>query len=101
MDLIDVKDLPTEELEERVMKMLVSDAAYAIRSNNRDCVYECYGEAKMARALGAIKRESFWKLNRALVNGWMNAGPEQRKAYARTVTAEDINAGRNWRDRQA
>ena len=64
MDMIDVKDLPTEELEEKVMKMLVSDAAYAIRSNNRDCVYECYGEA-----------------------------------YARTVTAEDINAGRNWRDK--
>lgn len=44
MDLIDVKDLPTEELEEKVMKMLVSDAVYAIRSNNQDCVYECYGD---------------------------------------------------------
>ena len=99
MELIDVKDLPAEALEEKVMKALVSDAAYAIRSNNQDCVYECYGEAKMAHALGAIKKESFWKLNRALVNGWMNAGPEQRKAYAETVTEEDIRTGRNWRDR--
>ena len=99
MELIDVKDLPAEELEEKVMKALVNDAVYAICSNNQDCVYECYGEAKMARALGAIKRESFWKLNHVLVNGWMNAGPEQRKAYAETVTEEDIRAGRNWRDR--
>ena len=99
MELIDVRDLPAEALEEKVMKVLVSDAVYAICSNNQDCVYECYGEAKMARALGAIKWASFRKLNRAFVNGWMNAGPEQRKAYAETVTEEDIRAGRNWRDR--
>ena len=99
MGLSDVKDLPAEALEEKVMRVLVRDAIYAIRSNNQDCVYECYGEAKMARALGAIKKESFWKLNRALVNGWMNAGPEQREAYAESVTEEDIRAGRNWRDR--
>ena len=101
MELIDVRDLPAEALEEKVMKVLVSDAVYAICSNDQDCVYECYGEAKMARALGAIKWESFRKLNHALVSGWMNAGPGQREAYAETVAEEDIRAGRNWRDRQA
>ena len=99
MEMINVRDLPAEELEARIMKGLVKDAIYAIKSNSGALVHKCYGKAEMAYVLGAIKWESFRKLNRALVNGWMNAGPEQREAYARTVTAEDINAGRNWRDK--
>ncbi len=92
------RDLCAEDLEKRVMKDLVSDAAYAIRSNNGDAVNDTYGMAKMAHSLGAISWEEFKKLNHALVSGWMNAGDKQREAYARTVRPEDISAGRNWRD---
>ncbi len=91
------RDLCAEDLEKRVMKDLVSDAAYAIRSNSTELVYQCYGAAKMAHSLGAISWEAFKKLNHTLVSGWMNAGDKQREEYARTVRPEDINAGRNWR----
>ncbi len=99
MELIDMRDLPAEELETRIMKDLVKDALYAIKSNSGALVHECYGKVKAYRTLNVIGYDNCRKLNHALVSGWMNAGPEQRKAYAETVTEEDIRAGRNWRDR--
>ncbi len=99
MELIDVRDLPAEELEARIMKDLVKDVLYAIKSNSGALVYECYGKVKAYRTLNVIGYDNCRKLSHALVSGWMNAGPGQRKAYAETVTEEDIRAGRNWRDR--
>ena len=101
MKLDDYMERLAKELEEEVMDELVDKALYAIHSNSRDDVNECYGAAKMAYRIGAIRKPCLWRLNHALVSGWMNAGEKQREVYAETVTEEDIRAGRNWRDRQA
>ena len=98
MDL-NIYDIPTERLEEKVMADLVKNALYAVRSDNSELVYECLGQANMARALGAIKFETLRNIEHALINGYLNAGGGQRKEYARKITAEDIRQGRNWRDK--
>ena len=96
---LNIYDVPTERLEEKVMADLVKNALYAVRSDNSELVYECLGQAKMARALGAISRDTLAKIEHVLINGYLNAGDGQRKEYARTITAEDIRQGRSWRDR--
>lgn len=42
-------------------------ARYALNSHSRDLVYETFGMAKMARNLGVIAKEQFYKLNELLV----------------------------------
>ena len=98
MDL-NIYDVPTERLEEKVMEDLVKNALYAVRSDNSELVYECLGQAKMAHALGAIKSETLRKIEHALINGYLNAGDGRHRECARKITAEDIRQGRNWRDK--
>lgn len=98
MELTDYRDKPTDELRAELMEDLIKSALYAIRSNNGALVHECYGKMEAYRIINAIEIDDGKKLNHVLVSGWMNAGEKQREAYARTVTAEDIRAGRNWRD---
>ena len=96
---LNIHDVPTERLEEKVMADLVKNALYAVRSDDSELVYECLGQADMARALGAISRDTLAKIEHVLIDGYLNAGDGQRKEYARKITAEDIRQGRNWRDK--
>ena len=96
---LNIYDVPTERLEEKVMEDLVKNALYAVRSDDSELVYECLGQADMARALGAISRDTLAKIEHVLIDGYLNAGDGQRKEYARKITAEDIRQGRNWRDK--
>lgn len=98
MELTDYRDKPADELRAELMEDLVKSALYAIRSNSGALIHECYGMVKAYRIVNAIKIDDSMKLGHVLVSGWMNAGEKQREAYAGTVTAEDIRAGRNWRD---
>ena len=59
---LNIYDVPTERLEEKVMADLVKNALYAVRSDNSELVYECLGQAKMAqsslRRLGRLNMHS-------------------------------------------
>lgn len=55
-----------------VMKMLKKDAKYALNSRSRTLIYEVYGEAKMARRLGAITKAEFFELNEMLITNGIN-----------------------------
>lgn len=55
-----------------IFEKLCKNVGYAIRSNNENLIYECYGAAKMARALEAISKEQFDRLHRTLIPGWIN-----------------------------
>jgi hypothetical protein len=96
---LNIYDVLAAVVEEKVMADLVKNALYAVRSDNSELVYECLGQARMARALGAISYETYRKIEHVLINGYLNAGDGQRKEYARTITAEDIRQGRSWRDK--
>lgn len=77
------------EEELHIFKGLVHDACYAIRSNNGDLVYETLGQARMAYKLGAITREEFRHIERALIPGWIN-NVRNRAELAETITEDDI-----------
>lgn len=68
-----------------IFEQLKKKAAYAIRSNDSNLVYQCYGEAQMAHELGAIGNKEFYFLNEALVVKWMNTGEKNRAEYAKSV----------------
>lgn len=53
---------------------LIEETKFAINSNNRDLVYKTYGKAEMARTLGAITYEQFWKINDVLIRCYLNGG---------------------------
>ena len=98
MDL-NIYDVPTERLEEKVMEDLVKNALYAVRSDDSELVYECLERANMARIFGEISRDTLTKIEHVLIDGYLHAGEGQRKEYAGKITAEDIRQGRNWRDK--
>ncbi len=72
-----------------IFERLCRDAAYAIRSNSTELVYQCYGATKMAKTLKGISKEEYEKLHRALIPGWMN-NVAKRKELSKTITWEDI-----------
>lgn len=71
-----------------IFEKLCKDVGYAIRSNNENLIYECYGAAKMARTLEAISKEQFDRLHRTLIPGWIN-NVAHRKELSHTF---------NWRE---
>lgn len=53
-------------------EFLKRDAEYALRSKNKNLVYEAYGAAKAAYRLGAISFIQFFELNDLLVRNGIN-----------------------------
>lgn len=51
---------------------LLKEANYALSSKNLCLVHEVYGQAKMARKMGAISKEQFYELNDILVKNGIN-----------------------------
>lgn len=65
----------TKEMTEKTVWQMLNDRAdYAIRSRNRNLVYETYGAAKMAWDLQAISEVEFYLLNDKLVRDTLNNG---------------------------
>lgn len=77
-----------------VMKMLKKDAKYALNSRSRTLIYEVYGEAKMARRLGAITKAEFFELNEMLITNGINDPklfPSKRKSQKFSRTKSRIS----------
>lgn len=79
----------TCEKDMHIFELLVHEAAYAIRSNNENLVYECLGSLRMARRLGAITKEENRRIEKALIPGWIN-NVAHREELAKTITEEEI-----------
>lgn len=62
-----------------IMKQLTREARYAQESYSTPLLYHVYGEAQMARQLGALTHREFSKLTEMTVV-FMNTDPEYLKA---------------------
>ncbi len=71
---------------------LCQDTIYAIRSNDKTLIYECYGALKMAKRLGGINKEEYDRLHRVLIPGWAN-NVAHREELAKTITWEQVAGG--------
>ena len=58
--------------KENISEYLMSRAKYARACRDREIMHEVYGEAKMARKLDAISKETFMELNEILVRNGIN-----------------------------
>ncbi len=57
---------------------LKKESTYALQSKSRDLVYETYGSAKMACALGVISKDQFMEINHMLIKEGIN-NPQWRQ----------------------
>lgn len=57
---------------------LKKESTYALQSKSRDLVYETYGSAKMACALGVISKDQFMEINYMLIKEGIN-NPQWRQ----------------------
>lgn len=61
-------------MQEFTYRDLIERTKYAIKSNNRDLVCETHGAACMARELGAISFDQYFKINAVLIRCYLNGG---------------------------
>ncbi|WP_295363665.1 hypothetical protein [uncultured Pseudoramibacter sp.] len=64
---------------------LIERTKYAINSDNRDIVYEVYGEARMALQLGAISFDQYFKINAVLIRCYLNGGANRKKKALKQI----------------
>lgn len=67
---------------------LIPVMKYAVKSDNRDEVMRAYGMAQMARNVGYINFDQYWKLNE-VIRCFINGGADhQRKALKQIEETE-------------
>ena len=84
--------------ENTILEQLRREALYAQRSFSTELLYETYGEAKMARQLGAITQPEFMEINHMTVY-FMNTDKEYirhcneefRRGQSLNLTEEGTN----------
>lgn len=59
-------------MERNIFEELLKKAEYALNSKSLVLVYRTYGEARMARQLGAISDNEYSELNEMLIRNGVN-----------------------------
>lgn len=72
-------------MQEFTYRYLIERTKYAIKSNNRDLVYETHGAAYMARQLGAISFDQYSKINAVLIRCYLNGGANRKEKALKQI----------------